>query len=112
MIYYTKGNKVYTHYVEGANKTEFKDVDDIDCRMVTLTGNRLIVNKCRGDVIYGYRCVGIEPLQFLFNGESFNIDIAIYVIKKYLSMHKIKRYDNTWEVIRNDALYPWKQTTL
>ena len=112
MIYYTKDNYVYTHFVEGGNKTTIKDVDDIDCRMVTLTGNRLIVNKCRGDVIYGYRCVGIEPLQFLFNGESFNIDIAIYVIKKYLSMHKIKRYDNTWEVIRNDALYPWKQTTL
>lgn len=104
MIYYTKGNKVYTHYVEGAEKTEFTDVDDIDCRMVTLTGNRLIVNKCRSDVIYGYRTVGIEPLQFIFNGESFDINIAIFVIKKYLMIHKITRYDTTWEVIRNDAL--------
>ena len=112
MIYYTKDNYVYTHFVEGGYKTTIKDVDDINCRMVTLTGNKLIVNKCRSDVIYVYICVGIEPLQFLFNGESFNIDIAIYVIKKYLSMHKIKRYDNTWEVVRNDALYPWKQTTL
>ena len=104
MIYYTKDSKVYTHYVEGAEKTEFTDVDDIDCRMVTLTGNRLIVNKCRGDVIYGYKCVGIEPLQFIFNGESFDITIAIFVIKKYLMIHKITRYDTTWEVVRNDVL--------
>ena len=52
MIYYTKDSKVYTHYAEGAEKTEFTDVDDIDCRMVTLTGNKLIVNKCHSDVIY------------------------------------------------------------
>ena len=104
MIYYTKDSKVYTHYVEGAEKTEFTDVDDIDCRMVILNGNKLIVNKCRGDVIYGYKCVGIEPLQFIFNGESFDITIAIFVIKKYLMIHKITRYDTTWEVVRNDVL--------
>ena len=104
MIYYTKDNYVYTHFVEGGNKTTIKDVDDIDCRMVTLTGNKLIVNKCRSDVIYGYKCVGIEPLQFIFNGESFDITIAIFVIKKYLMIHKITRYDTTWEVVRNDVL--------
>ena len=55
MIYYTKDNYVYTHFVEGGNKTTIKDVDDIDCRMVTLNGNKLIVNKCRSDVIYQKR---------------------------------------------------------
>ena len=81
MIYYTKDNCVYTHFVECGYKTTIKYVDDIDCRTVTLTGNKLLVNKCRSDVIYGYKCVGIEPLQFIFNGESFDINIAIFVIK-------------------------------
>lgn len=52
MIYYTKDNYVYTHFVEGGNKTTIKDVDDIGCRMVTFTGDKLIVNTCRSDVIY------------------------------------------------------------
>ena len=72
--------------------------------MKDVNGNKLIVNKCRSDVIYGYRRVGIEPLQFIFNGESFDINIAIFVIKKYLMINKITRYDTTWEVVRNDVL--------
>ena len=86
MIYYTKDNYVYTHFVEGGNKTTIKDVDDIDCRMVTLTGNKLIVNKCRGDVIYGYKCVGIEPLQKCESQRLKSLD----EIHKYIFRNVVK----------------------